>query len=240
MKSEPAFSEIAERVAVRCAEHGLDLVHPFSIGWYNDRLPPDVRRLPDFNRPALGLIIANTRAFWPAVKAALARDPELGDTADPIDRYVEITVGQALSGIDQASIVLFSHQNRAEPLPVQRIAQAAGFAKLAPSHLSVHREHGPWIALRAVVVVDVDGPGDPPPEPFDPCTPCPKPCLVALDRALELTAHRVDALSVAQSFRAWLAVRDACPIGSAQRYSDEQIEYHYTKARELLSSGRRK
>jgi methylmalonic aciduria homocystinuria type C protein len=63
--------------------------------------------------------------------------------------------------------------------------------------------------------------------------------VVALARALELTQHQLDALSVAQSFRTWLSVRDACPVGRAQRYSDEHIEYHYTKARDLLEGGRK-
>ena len=239
MRETSSLSSILEHVATRSARRGLDLVHAFSTAWYNDRLPAEARRLPDFDRPALGLLIANTRTLWPVVKAALAADVALARAADPIDSYVELSTSEALAGIEQRSIVLFSHQNRTEPLPIQRIAQAAGFARLAPSHLSIHAVHGPWIALRAVVVLDVDGPSGPPPEPFDPCTPCSKPCLVALERALELTSQRVDALSVAQSFRAWLSVRDACPVGKDKRYSDEQIEYHYTKARSLLEDDRK-
>jgi methylmalonic aciduria homocystinuria type C protein len=35
-------------------------------------------------------------------------------------------------------------------------------------------------------------------------------------------------------WRAWLAVRESCPVGREYRYCDAQIEYHYTKDRAIL------
>ena len=32
----------------------------------------------------------------------------------------------------------------------------AGLAHTSPSYLSIHPEHGPWIGLRAVIVLDAD------------------------------------------------------------------------------------
>jgi len=31
-----------------------------------------------------------------------------------------------------------------------------------------------------------------------------------------------------EEWRAWLAVRDACPLGRAHRYTEPQVLYHYT------------
>lgn len=44
----------------------------------------------------------------------------------------------------------------------------------------------------------------------------------------------LDAALGAEDWRRWLAVRDACPVGRAHRYSDAQIAYHYTKDRGVL------
>ncbi|MGH8479593.1 MAG: 5-formyltetrahydrofolate cyclo-ligase [Gammaproteobacteria bacterium] len=44
--------------------------------------------------------------------------------------------------------------------PVSRI--------FSQSHLNVHATYGPWIALRVAVVIDIEGPSGPPPEPPNP------------------------------------------------------------------------
>jgi hypothetical protein len=35
-------------------------------------------------------------------------------------------------------------------------------------------------------------------------------------------------------WHAWLAVRDACPVGRAHRYDDDQLRYHYAGERDAL------
>ena len=42
--------------------------------------------------------------------------------------------------------------------------------------------------------------------------------------------------TVRENWRSWVAIRDACPLGKAHRYSDEQIRYHYTKDIKLLEA----
>lgn len=106
------------------------------------------------------------------------------------------------------------------------MAEAIGFAALSPSHLSLHPEHGPWIGLRAIVIAErpYEGPARPPlPRP---CDGCERPCMGALDEAL--------ARGDAASWRDWLAVRDACPVGRGSRYGAAQIRYHYTKDQDWL------
>jgi len=36
------------------------------------------------------------------------------------------------------------------------------------------------------------------------------------------------------AWRQWLNVRDACPLGRAYRYGDDQIAYHYRSDRRVL------
>jgi hypothetical protein len=51
---------------------------------------------------------------------------------------------------------------------------------------------------------------------------------------MRVTGHNPSSASISEHAAAWIAVRDACPVGREGRYSDAQLEYHYTKARGLL------
>ena len=106
-------------------------------------------------------------------------------------------------------------------LPFQRLAVAAGFGTPSPSQLVIHPIYGPWFALRAVLLTA----GTPQTRmlPAAACD-CADRCPEAFKRAREAQA----------SWRDWLAVRDACCVGREHRYSEDQIEYHYTKSLDLL------
>jgi cyanocobalamin reductase (cyanide-eliminating) / alkylcobalamin dealkylase len=235
VKDEPlAWQSVSAAVAEGCVRAGLDLVHPFGF----DREPSPSAALariavPDFRCPrGLGVLIGNTRALWPLLKRELARDAALRADSDPLDQYVVRVVDGVRTGLAIPSAARFAHVVEPEPLPIQRIAAEVGLSHLSPSHLSIHPEHGPWIALRAVLLFDVEGPL-PLPAPSDPCSPCPKPCLHALRVAIE-TSGADGSIDVERNWRKWLAVRDACPEGRSSRYGDDQIAYHYGKDRRWL------
>jgi cyanocobalamin reductase (cyanide-eliminating) / alkylcobalamin dealkylase len=230
------WQRIHSAVAEICLPAGLDIVHAFGI----EREPAAASALArlavaDFRCPrGLGLLVGNTRALWPAFQKELGRDPALRADRDPLDRYVVRVVEAARAKLELASAVRFSHLAEPEPLPIQRIAAEVGLCQLSPSHLSIHPEHGPWIALRAVLLFDVTGP-DPLPPPRDPCTSCVKPCLGALHAAIATTSGGEGALEIERNWQKWLAVRDACPEGRSSRYGDDQIRYHYSKEKRWLS-----
>lgn len=158
----------------------------------------------------LGVVIGSTRAIWPTFLAARRDEP------DPLDRYVERTVSAAFAGIASARWYFAHARYDKTYLPMQRIAAAAGLGALSETHLVVHPTYGPWIGLRAVVIVD----GIAPPArgaSIVVCA-CASPCNEAMTRAIETG-----------DWRDWLAVRDACPVGREHRYGDTQLSYHYTK-----------
>lgn len=122
------------------------------------------------------------------------------DEADPLDRYTERCVEAAFPG------QRISYAHRPPYLPFQQYAVEAGFAAMSPGHLAIHPVYGPWFALRALV----HGSG-PRRQPIE------KPCVCS--RACEVPTDGN-----------WLAMRDACSTGRAFRYSDAQVEYHYTRS----------
>lgn len=229
------WQALAEPIAGRCRSRGLDLVVPFAVGWYNEAVEPP-QRLPDLGRAsALGLLVGNTRALWPTFVAALRQNPARLESEDPLDAYVEDALCQALAPLPHRWTVRWAHATAPAPIAIQRLAEVAGLAWTAPSRLAVHPGYGPWIALRAAAVLDVDGPPGAPPRLARPCTDCERACGPAFGRAVVETAAQASGASgLGATWATWLAVRDTCPVGRAYRYDDEQIRYHYTKDRTVL------
>ena len=228
--SDALWKELMGPFSAALERYGLDIAHAFRVDAFN-RGAEGRDVLPDFGRPnALAVLVGNTRALWHPLKIAVKNDAGLATSKNPVDEYAERHIARAIPDGAPRHAILHAYLMDPAPIPIQRIAEAAGFAVLSPSHLSIHRHFGPWFALRAVVIFDVDGPMPFPAELKNPCKPCARPCMRALATALEGAGSDVLKLDVNDdNWRPWLAVRDACPEGRRFRYEPAQIRYHYTK-----------
>jgi len=218
-ESWPNIHRLVER---HCLEAGLDLVHASALSHL-----PMVPVPPQFRSDALALVIANSGAIWPPLRAWLALRSTPVD--HPVDSYVMAAVTKADEAMRDAcgteSAVRWAHRRYDDGfVPFQRVAHAAGVAHLSPSALCIHPTHGPWLALRALLIVNVAGPREQTAAP-DPCNGCAKPCMAPFQRAQERK------LPTAQD---WLEVRDACPEQRSSRYPEPLLRYHYTKDRSQL------
>ncbi|AKU92008.1 hypothetical protein [Vulgatibacter incomptus] len=225
-------SSFRDRLAERLLPAGLDLVHAFDASLYNEAIRQHARLtpLPLFERErALAVLVGNTRELWPRFVEAYRASPELKRHPHPIDHYVTETVSACARDLPARIEVRFSHEGGSRLVSMLHVAQASGFAHRGPAHLAIHPEHGPWIALRAVIVVDADAPPPSPPDAEPACASCSAPCQKALARAMS---------SPAATWRDWVAVRDACPVGHPSRYDEPQLRYHYTKSRADLDDVR--
>lgn len=218
----------------RLRDAGLDVMHAFAVDQSIDALFP----FPRFERnTCLGLLIGNSKALWEPFVAWVRGHSDL---EHPLQRYVETVIPTTLRAAGAPNFeVFFSHRldyaghARTQAVPMQRLAGASGAAALGPAHLSVHPEHGPWFAIRALVVLDAPASERPNVELREPCESCPAPCKQALQRALAPAG----AGSVAKNWQVWLAVREVCPARPEARYSDAQIRYHYQKDPAALKGG---
>lgn len=196
------------------------------MGWYNSAVEPWLR-LPDFGCPqSLAILVGNTRAMWPIFLAAARRDPELRAAVHPVERHAMNAVTAATRDLHFAVALRWAQTIGRGMVAMQRLAVVSGLAHLSPAGLAVHPTFGPWIALRAVAVIDVPGPGGAAPSAASPCDQCEVGCSRAL--------RGMGPLPWGADWRRWLAVRDACPVGRQHRYDEDQIEYHYTKDRRVL------
>jgi hypothetical protein len=232
------WQELVARLTPACLNAGFDLVHPFPVAVYNEQASEE-ERLPELGRTdALGLLFGNTRHLWPIFLRAHDASPALQAAAHPLDAYVTQTLPRLLANATpQPAQLVYSHVTTPRAFPMQRLAERAAFAALSPSHLAVHPQHGPWFSLRAVAVVDIAGPRQVG-ELAQPCVGCSAPCVPALAHAIELSGPRLDTRSIAAQADAWIAVRDACPVGKASRYGEAQLAYHYRKDRSRLQLDR--
>ena len=210
-------------------------MQPFQVADYN-RAIDDAFKLPDLGRSsALGVLLGNTRALWPRFLDWLRASPRRLDEDHPLERYIGQIVLKALQPLAHRWEVRFAHEPPPRQVAMQRLAHLSGLAYLSPSHLNVHPIFGPWIALRAAVVIDTDGPPKPSSEPPNPCPDCARDCLPTFRHAMAATGSASEAhAALEQRWQHWLSVRDACPVGREHRYSDAQICYHYTKDRDRL------
>ncbi len=202
-----------EKIAALLAPAGIDLHGAFPDG------------------DALVLVAGNGGGMWPRFLAWLAADPARVAAPHPLEAYVEEATRRAVAGI--TGEVRFAHDGPPFP-PIQRLAERAGLAWLAPSRLSIHPVLGPWLSLRATIRLprnDDDAAAPPPPPP---CDACPAACVPAFERARAGLDPAAPAASMRADWRAWLAVRDACPRGRAHRFDEAHILYGYTGDREVL------
>lgn len=214
------WTGVVERVAARLAAAGIDIVHPYSPAWTGDG-----------GRETLGLLIGNTRALWEPFVAACRADARLASDADPIERYCERHVGAAVADLPQAT-VRWAH-GVPPHLPIQQLAVRSGLAAMSPIGLCIHPRFGPWFALRAAVTVACAGPAGAAPGAAPACADCARLCVPPFERARAAQAGRVD---LADTWRLWLAARDACPAGRAYRYGEAQLRYHYAGDRSAITA----
>lgn len=216
-----------------CAHAGFDLAAPLGTDWCAD--DPSLH-LPCFGREsAYALVIGNTRALWPVFTKALHGDSALLEAENPLDMFTESRIAAAAMQVGVAWVVRWAHRPAPQFVPIQRIAERAGFAWVSPANLCIHPRFGPWIGLRAVVIFDMDPPEGLPSPAKDPCGACLHRCLpVFRDCQKALESGALGAAAGGEGWRAWLALRDACPLGREHRFDEAQIRYHYTKDRSIL------
>lgn len=216
---------------------GLDISKALQVGWYNQSVEAE-HRVADFGRPvSQALLIGNSRKIWSPFLAWLAHEGQRLELPNPLETYVETAIGEAFETLDAPYQIRFSHRPEPHHVAFQQLAEVAGLAWCSPAHLSIHPLYGCWMALRAVVVIDLPGPPGEPPGMKPLCGDCRSGCVPRFNTVLKKDHQAPPGdYDVAACWQDWLAIRDACPIGRDYRYSDDQIRYHYIKDRSFLKT----
>ncbi|MDH5581720.1 MAG: hypothetical protein OEY33_07420 [Bdellovibrionales bacterium] len=202
----------------RLSNIGLDIIWPFQIKQYNQL--ESVTPLPTFKTDQeLGLLLGFSKKFWDQNIQLIDPGKE-----NPFDDLVTEKVKSILKSSKLNPRVIHYFDKCPDYISFQKLADITGLAHLGPSHLLVHEKYGMWFSLRMILLFeDLYTPQESP--HFDPCLSCERPCLIEFNNALE-----------EGSWKSWVNVRKSCPVGKRWMYSDNQINYHYTKDKKYLSS----
>ncbi|MCJ8345168.1 hypothetical protein MJH12_06490 [bacterium] len=219
-----------EELKLSLNSYGFDIVHPFLVSWYNQKIQ-DPFKLPQYDDSSFALLIGNTKKLWPHFTEFYVKDSTLQNSEHPLNDYCEKKIPLALAQAKLPAKIRFSHKAEPYHIAFQKLAEMSGFAYLNRAHLCVHEEYGPWFALRAVLVFDYQKKLDLK-SISNPCLDCDKNCIHHFQQVI----HTLKEQKVRDNWQSWLKIRDSCPIGKDYRYSEDQILYHYTKQKLHLES----
>lgn len=216
---------------------GLNFVAILGLG----RLPEQVvNSLPQSAFPVSGqariiLIGSGGRALWDAI-------PDLQwQQVNPIDHYsVEAARRFARQVLPENRYhVLYPGDT---PVALQQLGAAAGWHTPSPLGIGINPRWGLWYAYRAALLTDAPLAETIQPAPPPPCASCKEqPCIAAcpagaLNAAAPIDMNRCAGyrLATESDCADRCLARMSCPVAAEQRYTLEQVQYHYRLSLETL------
>jgi hypothetical protein len=213
------------------SEAGLNLFGVLSIARYDALVPAAWRAAAELPSARSAVLLA---AAGRSLFAALGLAPEAGLAHDPLDHYTRRVVEAAVEPL--AGRALFAFERRGERYAdFVALGRAAGLG--APSRLGLllHPEYGPWMSLRALILLPLALPETPPCDDFEPCSGCPAPCSEACPgAALTAAGFEIDRCAATRRRVPGCALkcdaRRSCVLGSEHRYEDSAEAHHMRHA----------
>ena len=183
----------------------------------------------DPNAPKNAVLIGNVgQNMW----RVFSKSPEYLDSdLNPMDRWSNRIIGEIAERYQAEPHYPFEQPYQ----PFQQWAAQATGMRSSPLGMLIHPEYGLWHAFRGALVFDQVVPFSKVAEFTHPCDTCrDKPCLSACPvdafdgNSFDVVGCRdylpSDAGQACMS--GGCKARNACPIGTEYRYSDEQIRFH--------------
>lgn len=233
----------------RLAPHGLNLVGTTDRARYDAVAPRGWALGPQAPEARTVVVIGNGgRGLWDAFQRA--RRGQGATASDPLDAFTRAVVTQAVAPLAHrlgASMrIVFPFEMRPPALSFMHLAECAGLGRRSLLGVLVHPEFGPWIALRAALLVPVALEAPRPADGFDPCPTCvERPCIAACPGGAigptgwdvpRCAAHRLS--GAGDGCDAACHARIACVLGPGHRYPPEAQAFHQAAARPAMAAHR--
>lgn len=168
------------------------------------------------------------KALWNAVKAAHI------DSEHPIDDFSTQTVRQWLAACHAQNTYELLYPSE-HAINLQQLGQLAGWHHASPFMIGIDPEWGTWYAYRAVVVADTHFEPTPSLDIAHPCQSCQHKICISNCPAGAMDEGKFDLAKCAtyrkqegSKCKSTCLARISCPVGSAHRYSDEQLHHTYS------------
>ncbi len=216
------------RIVARLADAGLGLTGTLPIEIYDALVPEPWRSLRLAASARGALVVGNAgRALWERFVAS----PERALARDPLDAYTRRVLDEVAQIPDPpAAIGFYADRRDGVYLPLVALARRAGFGTPGRVGVLIHPVYGPWLGVRAVLLLAEDVPFHEP-AVYAPCDGCPAPCATACHGKV-IGSTGVDAAACYQVRLTHPAcatrcdARSACVVGPEHAYSAEQTAHH--------------
>ncbi len=225
---------------------GLNLLRPVSRDALSGAAAAQLTRWYPGYRHAL-LLGSGGPTFWERCRVAGFLDKK--SLPDPLDAYTETVVDGLLAPLraaDPGVVAAYPFRHARQVLPFQALTATLTDLQTLPFGIAVDRVYGPWFAWRAVVLTRLPGAGDGQPMPLSSvCSDCPAPCVVACPPKVTHKAGLdwqgcIDFRLAEPTCRGTCLAREACPVGTAHRYSPAQVAFHHAASWQTIAGARDK
>lgn len=168
------------------------------------------------------------RTLWESVTASGVR------SEDPIDDFSMQAVRRWFSQCHAQNAYEIVYPGT-QAIGLQRLGQLAGWHHASPFMVGIDWEWGSWYAYRALVVADTHFEPTTPARSEHPCETCDHKICIASCPAAAMDGGQFELAKCVgyrkregSSCKATCVARVSCPVGSAHRYCDEQIQHTYS------------
>jgi epoxyqueuosine reductase QueG len=218
----------------------MNLVGATSVAAYDARVASG-RPLADRAGDARGIVVvANGGAdLWHAFRAAMPADH---GEHDPLDRFTRAAVEDAARDVAGAHCH-FPFDPFPAALDFRALGELAELGRPSLVGVLVHPEFGPWISLRAAILVPDEVVAPRPADGFDPCPTCvERPCIAACPVGAvgpggwdvpRCVAHR---LAAEANCAAGCTSRLDCVYGRNHRHPPDALAFHQAAARRSMAA----
>ncbi|KAK8803437.1 hypothetical protein WA158_001131 [Blastocystis sp. Blastoise] len=221
------------------AKRGFTICEPFIIQDYN-KLMQQQYYLPTYEtNQCFGIAIGNNKDLWKEFIKYIDLHSTLIKESDPLDVYTKEMIEQSMNEVSKTVsncqyTIRYSYDTNIEKVvSMTKIAYISGISAISPkSYLCIHPLYGPWIAMRAVIIINQESTFPPPtilnssfedPRIEDECgKEVENICKTVLNESNTKYMPR-------QVWLKWLNMRLKYQYGQEWMYSPYQAIYHYSK-----------
>lgn len=226
------------------APHGFNLLGATSVAAYEALAPPQYHVAALLPQARTIVVIGNGGGeFWRGFRSHCEAHPHyLQEREHPLDDYtkekIETVVTPQLQRVGAMYRYLYPFRFCTEPVSFMHLARAAGLTGPSLLGVTIHPVYGPWIALRAALLIDQEVQAPPQAEGFDPCPTCvERPCLTAcpaqaisLTKGWDIPACVQHRLRIETDCVDYCRARFDCVYGREHRYPLDELQYHQRRS----------
>jgi epoxyqueuosine reductase QueG len=224
--------------------HGFNLIGTAPVAAYEALVPAQYHIAALLPRVKTVVVIGNGGGeLWARFRTYCEAKPGyLQEREHPLDDYTVETIEGALAPVLERSGVryryLYPFRFWTEPVSFMHLARAAGLAGPSILGVVIHPVYGPWLALRAALLIDQELYAPPAAPGFDPCPTCTeRACLaacpagaVSLEQGWDIPACVHHRLRIEGDCVARCHARYDCVYGREHRYPPDELRYHQQRS----------